>query len=143
TLHYLGRLEAAEAREAARWLLGEQRDDGSWGGYPFADKGDLGVTATALAALQVAGIPGDAPALCRARRFIEANGGFSEVVRRLARGDLAAINLVLAGLLDPRLLPRLPLTHVLIPPLRKTLERCFNGAVLTISLQTAILVRRL
>src|SRR5262249_54061660 len=61
----------------------------------------------------------------------------------LAHGDLAALNLALAGLLDPRLLPRLPLTHVLIPPLRQALQRRFNGAVLTTSLQTAILVRRL
>ena len=27
TLHYLGRLDAVDARDAARWLLGQQRED--------------------------------------------------------------------------------------------------------------------
>ena len=65
------------------------------------------------------------------------------MIRGVARGDLSALNLALVGLLDPRRLPRLPLTHILIAPVRELLERRFNGAVLTIFLQTGILVRRL
>jgi squalene cyclase len=143
TLHYLGRLDPQDAHDAARWLVAQQRADGSFPGYPFAERGDLGVTATAWAALHVAGRRCEDPALRRARGYIDAHGGLDEVVRGLSRGDLAALNLAMAGLLDPQRLPRFPLTHCLIEPLRQLLQRRFNGAVLTIFLETAILIRRL
>src|SRR5262245_51817497 len=73
-LHYAGQLDPADAREAARWLIGEQRADGSWIGSPFL-KGDLGVTATAWAALHAAGLPPDHPAVVAARTYVEQGGG--------------------------------------------------------------------
>lgn len=123
--------------------MGEQRSDGSWIGSPFLTTGDLGVTATAWAALHVAGVSADHPAVTAARNYVEAGGGADELIRRIGRGDLGALYLAMAGLLDARRLPVYPLHYCLIAPLRQFLERRIHGGLLTFFLETAILTRRL
>src|SRR5688572_21812683 len=135
TLHYLGRLSREDAQDAGRWLASQQLPDGSFEGHPYAGRGDRNTTATALAALHVAGWPADSEPVHAARRWLEENGGIDGVVRAVGRGEPAAYNLAIAGLLDPERLPRLPLTFCLIEPLREAMERRFNGAVLTIALE--------
>src|SRR5262245_54112529 len=143
TLNYAGRLDAADALDAARWLIGQQRDDGSWIGYPFAKEGDLSSTASAWAALHVAGVPDDHPAVQAARRYIDRCGGLAEIVSRVPQGDYAALILALAGLLDPQRLPLFPLTYCLVEPVREFMLRRIHGGLMTFSLELAILVRRL
>src|SRR5262249_11536835 len=104
-LHFLGRLDARDAAEGARWLCGQQRDDGSVGNYPHARQGQVGATASALAAWRVAGVPEGAAPVRRARAFLENNGGVGRVIEAMKEGDVAAIFLALAGLVEPSKLP--------------------------------------
>ncbi len=143
TLKYMGRLDSADAALAARWLIGQQRSDGSWVSHPFAEQGDLGTTATAWAALHAAGVPADSVAIWQAQAYIDTHGGMDAVIRGVSSGNLAALNLAIAGLIDPRRLPRLPIAQCLIPQVRSLLERRFNGAIQTLLLEAGIIARRL
>src|SRR5206468_3391502 len=122
-------------RDAARWLRGQQRPDGSFDAHVDADAGDLTTTATAWAALTIA----NDPAADAAREYVAHHGGIDAVVAAVAGGEPAAYNLAIGGLLDPRRLPRLPLSYCLVEPVRASLDRRFNGAVQTIFLELAVL----
>lgn len=139
SLHYLGRLDPTDAVDAARWLRGQQRPDGSFDAHVDANSGDLATTATAWAALHIAGNP----AADAARAFVESHGGTDAVIATADVGDPAAFNLAIAGLLDPKRLPRLPLSYCLLEPIRAALNARINGAVQTIFLEFAVLARRL
>jgi len=76
--HVLGRPDADEARAAARYILSEQRPDGTWtnwvGGPP-----DLSTTVEAYVALKMAGVERDDPAMKSARQYILSRGGVENV----------------------------------------------------------------
>jgi squalene cyclase len=142
-LHFLGRLDPPDATAGARWLCSQQRDDGSFANYPHARQGHVGATASALAAWRVAGLADDAEPVRRAHAFLDTNGGVARVIEALNEGDVAALFLALAGLLEAKQLPRTPLSFGLVPPLRHYLERRFNGGILMTLLQIGLIVRRL
>ncbi len=75
-----------------RRLLDEQHSDGSWNLYHGAD-GDLSATVEAYLALRLAGYPLAHEALTRARQFILANGGLTQI-RIFSRIHLALFGLV-------------------------------------------------
>ncbi|MCI0573311.1 MAG: hypothetical protein L0Y66_21400, partial [Myxococcaceae bacterium] len=58
-------------------------------------------------------------------------------------GDLSAVYLVLAGLLDARRLPCPPLVFSLFRPVMRFLERRFHSGILMVALQLGVLARRL
>ena len=104
-LGFIGRLDAAAAAAASRWLRSQQNPrDGSVRGRPFDETGDVGATAALWAALWMADPAGNADAIARARAFIESKGGRDELVRLWFTGDPAALFLALAGLLPPQAL---------------------------------------
>jgi squalene-hopene/tetraprenyl-beta-curcumene cyclase len=60
-------------------LLAAQREDGAWESYYAAPQGDINSTVECYAALRSVGVPPDAPALARARRWILEHGGLAKV----------------------------------------------------------------
>jgi len=142
-LHHAGRLDGDDAAEGARWLCARQAPDGSFVAYPGAPHGDLGATACVWAALHVAAPAQSAETIHRARGFVDAGGGLPAVVTRLDAGDLAAIYLALAGLLDPRELPCPPMAPSMIPPLMRWTQRRFHSGITMASMMLGVLARRL
>src|SRR5262249_13603245 len=63
-------------RAAARYLLGQQRENGGWELF-FGDGGELSTTIEAYWALKLAGFRQTDEAMIRARKFILARGGLS------------------------------------------------------------------
>ncbi len=143
SLHHLGRLAPEDASEAARWLRSQQRSDGSFLLHPYAKAGDPGATACAWAALQVTGASANAEPIARARAWLERNGGIDRVIAGMEVGDLSAIYLALAGLLEPARLPCPNTLFSLVPPLVRVLEGRFHSGILMVALQLGVLIRRL
>jgi squalene cyclase len=139
-LKFVGRLSPEDARDGARFLQSQQLPDGSFGGGPFSQSGDLGATASAWAAFHACGVP---EAEAKARAWVEAHGGVAGVIARIAEGDLAAMFLAMEKLADPTAIPAPPLLLTLIPPVEKLLEKRFNTGVLMMLSQNAALVRHL
>ncbi len=75
TLHFLGRLDPALARGAARTILGEQLPHGAFPNYPGDPNGDPWVTGLAAAVLRLAPDPSHEEAIARAERYIDLAGG--------------------------------------------------------------------
>jgi squalene-hopene/tetraprenyl-beta-curcumene cyclase len=142
-LHHLGRLSPRDAAEGARWLRAQQCDDGSFVLYPSAAGGDPGATACTWAALHVTAQPENAPAIARARAWLEQHGGTRRVVAAIAEGDLSAVFLALAGLLDAHALPCPSMLFSLLPPVVDFLQKRFHSGILMVALQLGVLVRRL
>lgn len=142
-LHHLGRLDPQDAAEAARWLRSQQRKDGSFILYPFARKGDVGATACVWAALHVTAPGESAEAITKARAFIDQQGGEKRVLEGLEAGDVSALFLALAGLLDPKKLPCPSAAFALFPPVMQALQTRFHSGVLMMALQLNVLARRL
>ena len=142
-LHHVGRLDRDDAAEGARWLRARQAPDGSFPAYPTAPRGDPGATACVWAALHVTAPGESAEAIERARAFVDAQGGTAALVRALDRGDLAAVYLALAGLLDPHELPAPPMLPALIRPAVRFVESRFHSGILMVSGQLGMLARRL
>ncbi|MBX5483083.1 MAG: DUF2236 domain-containing protein [Myxococcaceae bacterium] len=142
-LHYLRQLDPRDAKGAAKWLRSQQRRDGSWVLYPFAREGDVGATASVWAALHVTGDPENAQAIARARQRLDARGGIDRIIEGLDAGDMSAVFLALAGLLDPKRLPVPPAAWALVPPVMHFLQTRFHSGVLMGALQLNVLARRL
>ncbi len=142
-LHHAGRLDPHGAAEGARWLRARQADDGSFVAYPSAPRGDVGATASVWAALHVAAPADSAEAIARARAFVEQRGGLPAVVKLLDAGDLAAVYLALAGLLDAHELPCPPMAPNMIAPVVRWTQRRFHSGIVMAGMMLGVLARRL
>jgi len=71
---FLGIRDAAETAEAARWIRGEQRQDGTWANF-HGGPADLSTTIEAYVALRLAGDEPGAPHMARAVAYIRRAGG--------------------------------------------------------------------
>ncbi len=141
-LKFVGRLDADDARDGARWLAAQQLPDGSFGGRPFATSGDLGATASAWAAFVACGLP-DGDAAQKARAWVNAHGGVAAVIANIATGDVAALFLAMQGLAEAKDMPAPPLFLTLIPPVEELLEKKLNTGVLMMLAQNGALIRYL
>lgn len=140
TLAFIDRLPLVEARAYARFLATLQRDDGSFPPYPHAEGGDLAATALVYAALETVRLEEHAGARARALAYVESNGGFERVRERLVEaGDLTAVYLAMAGLVDPFALPDPELSFILAPPLLEAmLKRVNAGVIATVIFMSAV-----
>ena len=130
TLVFIDRVPLVEARGYARFLATLQRDDGSFPAYPHADQGDVAATALVFAALEAVQLDEQTEVRARARAFIERNGGFDAVREKLVTsGDLTAVYLAMAGLVDPFALPDPELSFILAPPLLDAMLKKMNAGV--------------
>jgi len=107
--HILGISDAREAKKAARYILSQQRSDGTWGNW-FDGPAELSTTIEAYVALKMAGIPPDTSEMSKARSFILAHGGV-EKARVFTK-----IWFAMMGEWDWRGVPVLPVEFVLLPP---------------------------
>ena len=73
---FLGILTEADLKEAAVWIRGNQREDGTWANF-YGGPGDLSTTVEAYVALRLAGDRPDAPHMARAAGWITAQGGLT------------------------------------------------------------------
>ncbi|MER5932136.1 squalene--hopene cyclase [Streptomyces sp. NPDC002054] len=106
---FLGIRDEATTRAAARFIRGEQCEDGTWatfhGGPP-----ELSATIEAYVALRLAGDEPDAPHMARASAWIRAHGGLA------AARVFTRIWLALFGWWSWDHLPQLPPELVFLPP---------------------------
>ena len=106
--HVLGNPDPRESRDAANFILSQQREDGTWvNGYDGPP--ELSTTVEAYLALKMAGISPDVPEMAKARAFILSRGGV-ENVRVFTK-----IWLAMMGEWDWRGVPVLPPEFVLLP----------------------------
>lgn len=144
TLAFIDRLPTVEAAAYARFLATTQLEDGSFPPYPFAEQGELAASALAFAALHVANLPEQAEARRRALVFIEARGGFAAVVLRMFEaGDLTAVYLAMAGLVDPFSLPDPDLSFMIMPGALKLMLRKINAGIVEIMIFVGAVTRHL
>lgn len=142
-LSHAGLLPPDDLREGGRWLMAQQRPDGGFLPYPYATKSDLGTTAQAWAALHLAPSDEARRAARRARAFVEANGGVEAVLGGIERGDTSAFYLGLAGLLEPKRLPRPPLAWVLSQRLVDAVAKRFHYGIVMGAISTSLVSQRL
>ena len=76
-MHFMGRVDRERQDRIVAHLLATQLPDGSWSLYPGAP-GHLSNTIEAYAAMKLAGLLAENPALARAREFILKNGGLAK-----------------------------------------------------------------
>jgi squalene cyclase len=135
-LKFVGRLDAADARDGAKYLASRQLPDGSFNCHPFGLTGSLGPTASAWAAFHACGVGDDGPAV-KARSWVEAHGGVPAVIALIAQADVSALFLAMQGLANPADLPAPPL---FLSFLDELLEKRFNTGVLMAMAQNGALV---
>jgi squalene cyclase len=132
---FLGRLNARDAREGARFLATRQLADGSFPGWPHGTAGSVSVTPLVIAALHAAvgaGASGEARApLDKANAWLASHGGTHGVVARMfSASDPTALWLSMVGLVDPDELPDPEVFFSLVPPLVKFMELRLNAGVI-------------
>jgi squalene-hopene/tetraprenyl-beta-curcumene cyclase len=106
---FLGIRTAQETAEAARWIRGEQRGDGTWANF-HGGPGDLSTTIEAYTVLRLAGDRADDPHMRAAASFVRRSGGI-ERSRVFTR-----IWLAMFGLWSWDDLPVLPPELIFLPP---------------------------
>jgi Squalene-hopene cyclase C-terminal domain/ER-bound oxygenase mpaB/B'/Rubber oxygenase, catalytic domain/Prenyltransferase and squalene oxidase repeat len=144
TLAFVDRLPEVEGRAYAQFLATRQLPDGSFPPYPLAGRGDLCATALAFAALHLVDLPEQQEARQRALAFIEARGGFAVVLLRLFEaGDITAVYLAMAGLIDPFSLPDPDLSFMVIPGALNVMLRKINAGVIEIMIFVGAVTRHL
>ncbi|MDA0769733.1 MAG: squalene--hopene cyclase [Chloroflexi bacterium] len=72
--YFLGIRDEGRNRKLVNRILGQQRDDGTWGQY-YGSPGDLSTSAECYFALKLSGISADEPNMVKARDFILSKGG--------------------------------------------------------------------
>ncbi|KAL8728150.1 MAG: hypothetical protein Q9166_005600 [cf. Caloplaca sp. 2 TL-2023] len=101
-------MDLSDADALQRWLLLDQKEDGSWALAPN-HPGNVSTTTEAYLALKILGVPLDDPAMLRARDFIIRNGGVAKV-RFFTRFFLATF-----GLIPWSAIPQIPAELILMP----------------------------
>ncbi len=108
-LHYLlGCSDGERERSMVRYLLNQQRENGSWGLY-YGDDGNLSTTIEAYFALKLAGEDPDSRPLRKAREYILSQGGIE------ASRVFTKIWLALFGQYDWDKVPSMPVELVVLP----------------------------
>ncbi|MBI4298851.1 MAG: squalene--hopene cyclase [Chloroflexi bacterium] len=72
--HFLGVADSQRWRKIANHIIGQQREDGTWGQY-YGAPGDLSTSTECYFVLKMAGIASQEPSMKKAREFILSKGG--------------------------------------------------------------------
>src|SRR3954465_5826904 len=73
---FLGIRDESPTRAAARFIRGEQREDGTWASF-YGGPGELSTTIEAYVALRLDGDAPDAPHMAKASAWVRAQGGIA------------------------------------------------------------------
>ena len=106
--HFVGMKDEERDKKIARYILRQQRADGTWAIH-YGGKGDLSATVEAYFALKLAGFPAEEPAMKKARQFILSQGG-AERSRVFTKVFLA-----LFGQIDWEAAPSVPVEIMILP----------------------------
>lgn len=107
--YFLGIADESKIRKLANHILGQQRDDGTWGQF-YGAPGDLSTSTECYFALKVAGvISGEEPLMRKAREFIISKGGVPNT------RVFTKIWLALFGQWEWRGIPAMPAELMLLP----------------------------
>lgn len=102
-------LDLSDGDQLRTWLLGEQKEDGSWALAPTLS-GNVSTTTEAYLALKILGVPADHPSMLKASDWMRKAGGV-EKVRFFTRFFLATF-----GLIPWSAIPQMPAELILMPP---------------------------
>lgn len=108
-LRILGLSEPRVEAALCRWMINNQREDGSWSLY-YGAPGDISTTVECYLALKLCGYTANNPVLKHARNFILARGGITKI-RIFSR-----VHLALLGLVHWDICPAMPTWLMLLPP---------------------------
>lgn len=142
SLHSVGHLPEPDLAEGLRWLKHQQRADGSFEGRPFANEGDLSTTAACWAALSLSTDPSDRVAADHAKSFVDAAGGLPAVLALASSGDIAPITCAMAGLIEPSVIPTLPLSALSVPRLAELASQRVAFFHFTVMVAVAVIAKR-
>ncbi len=76
-MHFTGQLDLVKQDQIVKYLLHQQREDGSWPLF-YGSLCDINSTVESYMALKMAGLPADREEMIRARQAIFANGGIKK-----------------------------------------------------------------
>jgi squalene-hopene/tetraprenyl-beta-curcumene cyclase len=76
-MHFTGRLDPVKQDQVVKYLLHQQREDGSWSLF-YGGLCDINSTVESYMALKMAGLPADRKEMVRARQAVFANGGIKK-----------------------------------------------------------------
>ena len=107
-MHFTGQVDLEKQEKMARYLLGIQREDGSWPLY-YGGPCDINSTVECYMALKIAGWSPDAPEMARAREAILKNGGIR------ATRVFTKIFLAMLGQISWKHVPAVPVEIILLP----------------------------
>jgi squalene-hopene/tetraprenyl-beta-curcumene cyclase len=107
-MHFTGQVDLEKQEKMARYLLGIQREDGSWPLY-YGGPCDINSTVECYMALKIAGRSPDAPEMARAREAILKNGGIR------ATRVFTKIFLAMLGQISWKHVPAVPVEIILLP----------------------------
>ena len=106
--HFLGIADEERSAKLANHILGQQREDGTWGQF-YGAPGDLSTTTECYFALKLAGISPTEPHMCAAREFVVSKGGVPRT------RVFTKIWLALFGQWEWRGVPVVPPEFILLP----------------------------
>ena len=105
---FLDAVDEERERKIVNHILGQQRDDGTWGQF-YGAAGDLSTTTECYFALKLSGVSPDEPRMRRAREFILSRGGVPKT------RVFTKIWLALFGQWEWRGVPTIPAEIMLLP----------------------------
>lgn len=142
-LRFAGALTPRLAERCATWLVGQQRDDGSFAAHPHAARGCALATAVCAAALRQCGVGDDSDARSSAARFVARSGGVEALLDAQPGGNPAALLVAIAGDIDPRRLAPPPRVAFLIDPVVALITRRIHGGFPMLAAQLSAVTRHL
>jgi squalene cyclase len=137
-MKHLGHTRDGDAAKICRWILKQQLPNGGFAPNLGTTEASVTSTAACWAALKAAGMTEEDPHLAKAWSYIDAHGGL-EAVAAQALSDPYATGPYLAfvGLLDPKLLPRLPIGWLQLPEAIDAATHIVNAGVMVGILELA------
>lgn len=141
-LAWVDQIDDGLAAAICRGLEARQLADGGWPMLAVGGASDLGATATCWAALVRLG-HGESAAARAGKRYVDDHGGLEALSGRIREADASAWYVAMAGLLDGRRLPRVPLAWRQSARVRRWLQSRVHDGIQLLGTELGAIARRL